>query len=464
MATGTPGGGPAQTPTISALAGDLATGLTGRSLWALPYADADLAATVDSDPGNTLVRDLVARRSTLSSVLGEPVRQDIAWPVDGLLPQGREAGLAAAYAGSSAPPLAGIVVDQDAITTTGAYTPTARRVATGGTRLLGSDSRLSALLPTRGQPNAVLSTQRYLAETLVLLGERPGTPRSVLVTASRTYDPDPAELAAFLAATATAPWLERVDPASLLEDSGSDRAVSATSPRPPVTSSAPPPTLTARRLDDLAHEKDTIADVATVLRDGDQFVRTYGELLDELTSVRWRYRPASWVELNATVTADTRGATSAIKVVGRSVNFLAETGTIQITVENHLDYTIDDIRLRIVPTNPRMLVDEQPGPISIGPSSKRVVPVAVTAVAAGQVDLRAYLTTADGTPIGSPTVIPVSANPIDGAIYWVGGALVGLVLLIGLARTLMRGTSRIDEIADLGSLAARHTPGRTEDR
>ncbi len=284
------------------------------------------------------------------------------------------------------------------------------------------------------------------------------------MTAPRTYDPDPTQLAAFLAATASAPWIEPVDPATLLRDGGSDRAVAARTPRPAPTSSVPPPTLTARRLDQLDRERRTIADVATVLRDGDQFVRTYGELLDELTSARWRYRPAAWVALNATVSADTRAATSAIKVVGRSVNFLAESGTIQVTVENGLDYTVEDIRLRLVPTNPRMQVAEQPGPISIGPASKRVVPVAVTAVARGQVDIRAYLTTADGTPIGSPTVIPVSANPIDGAIYWVGGALVGLVLLVGLGRTLLRGTSRIDEIADVGSLTARHAPDEDEDR
>ena len=53
-------------------------------------------------------------------------------------------------------------------------------------------------------------------------------------------------------------------------------------------------------------------------------------------------------------------------------------------------------------------------------------------------------------------MIPVSANPIDGTVYWVGGALVGLVLLLGVARAIVKGTSRIDEITDAGALAARH--------
>ena len=196
-----------------------------------------------------------------------------------------------------------------------------------------------------------------------------------------------------------------------------------------------------------------------MLRDGEQFQRTYREVLDELTSVRWRYQPASWTQLSTTVEAETEAATSAIKVVAQSVNFLAQNGTLQITVENGLPYEVEDIRLVLAPTNPRMQIDEQPGAINIAPKSKRVVKVPVTAVAAGEADIRAFLTTADGTPIGSSTVIPVSANPIDGTVYWVGGALVGLVLLGGVARAVVKGTSRIDEIGSPEASGGRHDRG-----
>lgn len=442
------------TSTVDDLSDALAADLRERSVWALPYADADLAATVSLDPTNALIRDLVDRSSLVSDVLGEPVRRDIVWPVDGLLPAGRDKGMATIFAGTQVKKPAGMIVNQLAVTRTSAYTPTARRVTATKTRLLAYDPRLSALLPKRSDETAVLSTQRFLAESLVLLRERPGTARSVLVTAPRTYDPDRGELASFLAVTGGVPWIRTVDAASLLTDTGSDKAMVAQTPVKPVASAAPRPVLTRARLTQMAAQREILHRVASVLEDGDAFEQTYRELLDELASVRWRYEPESWTALNDLVVADTKAATSAIRVVGRSVNFLAEQGTLQITVENGLTYTVDDIRLRLEPTNPRIRVVEQPGPITIGPASKTNVPVAIQAVAAGRADIRAYLTTADGTPIGRPAVIPVVANPIDGTIYWVGGVLVALVLLFGVVRTLRRGTSRIDEIGDIELIEA----------
>lgn len=468
--TATPTDQPTQSPatqTITRLGDELGTQLRGRSVWALPYADADIAATVGIDPRNTLVRDLVSRASTLATRLDQPARADIVWPVDGLLPVGREQGVKTLLSGTTVKNPAGIVVSAPAVTRPTAYTQTARRVAAGGTRLLAYDTRLSALLPKRTDPSPVLSVQRYLAETLVLLGERAGTPRSVLVAAPRTYDPDAAGLASFLSATASAPWLETVDAASLLTDSGTDKAVPQTRPTAPVASAAPKPGLDARRLARMAAQRDTLLSVSSVLRDGEEFERTYREVLDALASSRWRWNPAGWVALANSVDADIKAATSAIRVVPRTstINLLAENGTLRITVENGLDYTVDGIRLRLVPDNPRIRVVAQPDPISIGPESRTNVPVEVAAVAAGRAQIRAFLTTADGTVIGSPATIPVSANPLDAAIYWVGGVLAGLVLLAGVLRAVFKGTSRVDEIADIEALTAAHqTLGDADDR
>ncbi|GAB3873640.1 hypothetical protein GCM10028802_07820 [Terrabacter terrigena] len=460
----------AQSPTAQAIGrlGDaLGTQLRGRSVWALPYADADIAATVGTAPANALVRDLVTRAAGLAQRLDQPVRSDVVWPVDGLLPAGREQGVRTLLSTTPVKKAAGIVVSSAAVTKAAPYTPSARRVATGGTRLLAYDPRLSALLPKRTDPSPVLATQRFLAESLVLLGERAGTSRSVLVAAPRSYDPDGPALASFLAATASAPWLERVDAASLLTDSGSDRAEVQTRPTTAVASAAARPVLSAGRLAQMADQRDTLLSVSSVLRDGEQFQRTYREVLDELASARWRDRPGSWGTLANSVAADVRAATSAIRVVPRTttINLLAENGTLRITLENGLDYTVEGIRLRLVPDNPRIRVVEQPDPISIGPESRTNVPVDVAAVAAGRAQIRAFLTTADGTMIGSPATIPVSANPLDGTIYWVGGILVGLVLLAGVLRAVFKGTSRVDEIADIEAVTAAHQAlGDADDR
>ncbi|MFM6847998.1 MAG: DUF6049 family protein [Terrabacter sp.] len=455
------------TQAIGRLGDALRSQLSGRTLWALPYADADIAATVGTAPANSLVRDLVARAAGLAQRLGQPVRSDIVWPVDGLLPAGREQGIRTLLSTTPVQKPAGIVVNAAAVTKAAAYTPTARRAATGGTRLLAYDPRLSALLPKRTDPSPVLSTQRYLAESLVLLGERAGTQRSVLVAAPRSYDPDDAGLASFLAATSSAPWLQTVDAASLLTDDGSDKAEVQTRPAAAVASAAARPVLDAARLRQMADQRDTLLSVSSVLRDGAEFERTYREVLDELAGARWRDRPGSWSTLASSVAKDVRAATSAIRVVPRTstINLLAENGTLRITLENGLDYTVDGIRLRLVPDNPRIRVVAQPDPISIGPGSRTNVPVEVAAVAAGRAQIRAFLTTADGTLIGSPATIPVSANPLDGAIYWVGGVLAGLVLLAGVLRAVFRGTSRVDEIADIEAVTAAHqTLGDADDR
>jgi hypothetical protein len=186
---------------------------------------------------------------------------------------------------------------------------------------------------------------------------------------------------------------------------------------------------------------------------GAAFVATYRVVLDVLASTRWRSDPAAWQELSDSVVADTRAATSAIKVRPQGVNFLAAQGVLRITVANGLDYTVEGIRLVVEPTNPRMTV-EQPEPITIGPGALTTVRVQATALAAGRVDIRAYLTTADGTPIGQPAIMRVSANPLDSTFYWVGAILVALVLLFGLVRTIRKGTSRVDEIGDLEAVVA----------
>ncbi|MDN5798091.1 MAG: DUF6049 family protein, partial [Intrasporangium sp.] len=456
QAPGTPGTTPSPTPTIAGpavkqLGDEVVAQLRGRDVWALPYTDADLAAAADIDPTSTIIRELVNRSSIVGRRLDEPVRADIVLPADGLLPPGREKALTTLLSGTRLGKPAGIVVNNAAITGTTAYTPSARRLSAAGTRLLGWDTTLSALLPS-GPDAGMAPRQQFLADTLALLGERPGTERAVLVVGARTYDPDVSGLSDLLEAIDAAPWLTPVRADSLLADSGDDVATRAETPVTPVAPAAPKPTLTGPRLQRMADQRATLHDVATVLRDGTGFEARYQEVLDELASTRWRWDRAGWTRLEASVTADVRAATLAVRVVPRSFNFLAQQGTLTLTVENGLDYAVQDIRLVLAPTNPRMQIVEQPPPIRIGANSKTSVKVVVRAVAAGQADIRAFLTTADGTPIGKPAVIPVTANPLDTTIYWIGGIIAALVLIAGVARSLLRGSARIDEIGQTHDL------------
>lgn len=451
--------GPPVEPAGAAVAGlvdGLVQQLRGRDVWALPYADADLAAALDIEPTNPLVRDLVDRAALVATKLGavgDSVRTNVFWPVDGRLTAGRDRALGSLVGGTDVKKVSAVVVSQADVTAPSAYTPNARRASPRGTLLLAYDNGLSELLPGKGDSPA-LAAQQFLADTLVLLDERPGTERSILLAAPRDYTPDARGLDTFLRAVDAADWLTPVDASALLRDDGTGTPRPQETPSPAPAATVPGPVLTAARLKAMADQRDTLLQVATVLRDGAAFEATYREVLDELASARWRQAPAEWTKLSESVVADTKAATSAIKVRSKGVNFLAARGTIRITVVNGLGYTIDGIRLVLQPSNPRLMTVEQPAPITIGPGAQTTVPVSVTALAAGRVELKAFLTTANGTPIGEPAVMKVSANPLDSTFYWAGAILVGLILLAGVIRTIRKGTSRVDEIGDLDALAA----------
>ncbi len=127
--------------------------------------------------------------------------------------------------------------------------------------MLAYDDQLSALLGQTDNPaSATLATQRFVAESVALLDERPGTSsRSVLVAAPRSFNPDPAAASAFFQTAASIPWLEPVTTATLLSDAA--RAVPmpkevGTRPSPKPSESPAPqdpyaasrPVLNARRL------------------------------------------------------------------------------------------------------------------------------------------------------------------------------------------------------------------------
>ena len=60
--------------------------------------------------------------------------------------------------------------------------------------------------------------------------------------------------------------------------------------------------------------------------------------------------------------------------------------------------------------------------------------------------------------------VPSGIDASTGAVEGVDAVLAGLVLLAGIARTVMRGTSRIDEIEDIEAVTAAHAAGEHVDR
>ncbi|KQU68214.1 hypothetical protein ASD62_11635 [Phycicoccus sp. Root563] len=412
--------------------------------WVLPDTDADLGAVVGQAGATGLVRELVGRSDEAADALGG--RADIAWPADGTYTARAESGLRQLF---RVPSLAGQVASSNALPSgLNGLTPGAVQRSTTGLPLLAYDDSLSALLGRTTSPQeSLLSTQQFIADTAALLGELPGTAgRSVFVVAPRSFNPDPEATRRFFDTVQTLPWLTPSTTGAQLAQArrtATTQAAPVTRPTTPVTTGSKP-VLTGARVAELDRTLRTVRGVAQIRDDGDEFARTWTRAAEQLFSTRWRSAPTAWNTLSGRVTAATRQTTTAVKVSAGTINFLADSGRLQITVTNDLDVPVENVKLTVEASNPRLQIDSQPSVLRIGPRSRATVNVSVTALAAGLVPLRTTLTTPDGTVVGQGADVQVHVTPTGNWVYLVLGGVAALVIALGIVRTVRRRPSRTD--------------------
>ena len=410
--------------------------------WVLPDTDADIGAVAGQSGATGLVRNLVDRSADVATVLGG--RADIAWPADGTYTARAESGLRQLFRD---PALAGQVTSSSALPAgPNGLTPGSAQRSTTGLPLLAYDDSLSSLLGrTTSAQESVLSTQQFIADSAALLGELPGTSgRSVFVVAPRSFNPDPEAARRFFDTVQSLPWLTPSTTGDQLVAAGrtaKTQAAPVTRPTAPSTAGTTP-VLTSARIAALERTLRTVRGVAQIRDDGDEFARTWTRAAEQLLSTRWRTAPTAWNTLSGRVTAATRQTTAAVKVSASTINFLADSGRLQITVTNDLDVPVENIKLTVEASNPRLQIDSQPSVLRIGPRSRATVNVSVTALAAGLVPLRTTLTTPDGTVVGQGADVQVRVTPTGNWVYLALGGVAALVLLLGIVRTVRRRPNR----------------------
>jgi hypothetical protein len=448
------------TEATTALATRLRADAPRHPLWSLPYADPDLAALLPLTSGNPLLTAPISHPSTLDVAVG-PARTDVAWPVEGTLTTVSEAWLRRAFAAAG---LSAAVTSASTLTNPNGYTADASRKSSDGLPLLAYDESLSTTLAqTSSKASGAITIQRFLADSMALLGERPGTPnRSVLVAEPRTFAGDPTVLRSLFAAIAKAPWLVPTTTDRLLAASeklapeapsvgltGSARSPTASPTTSPTTSPTAsdllgPGTspLTSALLRTIPSTLSAITGIASILDDAKLFTQRWTDAQDQLLSVRWRGHPGGLTAINAATTAAIHTVSRSVSVSPSSVNFFADRGVLQVTVVNNLPVPIHDVHLTLTPAQPRLRIEQQPGPLKIGARSRTNVPLQVTSIAAGLVRIDAVLTTPNGTPLGQNARVDVRVQPTSTWIYWALGGLASMVLVLGTYRSLRRGSTR----------------------
>ncbi|WP_338749390.1 DUF6049 family protein [Janibacter alittae] len=406
----------------------------------LPSGDADVAAAARWQDVAELVAPQV-EEGVRSADLLDDSHGDIQWPADGVVTESRTTALGRLQPGSTPPT---VLTDTSAIAP-GGFTPTGATRTTHGSGLLVADHSLSTLAGELTSPSdATLARQRIVAETSVLLGERPGTPRTLLVVPARASSPSPEAYADLRGVVDEIPWLDRGRFDDLLD--GVDRAQQTAVPRTTqqiarATDEKPvPPVLTPTSATRIAEDRRSMSIFASVRSDGEVWKEAVDPALDQLTSARWRSDTAAFDALHDQLATEVTLSHDDLVVSSGEVNFFADKGRLQITIINKTDVRLTNLDVRVESQNPSFRIQEPSKPVTIGPDGRQKVTVQATALAAGRTPVHVVVTTPNGHELTEQATLEVRMRPTGETVYWAIGGIAVVLLGVGTWRSLRRRT------------------------
>jgi hypothetical protein len=445
--TATPGADGSVPPssTVADYLTQLKAAVTGRRIVQLPYGDPDLMGTADNNGSSLVTAAVTAAGTGPTSILGKefgvaPVTS-FGWPAGGwaddtTVSAARKAGASnLVLAAASRPPR----IPQ---TTPSALAPlsTASGGSSGSTAVLYDDVLSSLLAHTNNAATSVLTVQRFLAETLAIVGERPGRSRILLVAAPRNFNPDPAVAQQLFSAVGSAPWLRPATLSQLRSGAGQDEVTDRT--EAPIPTSVTRAQITAGQVTAVRDVRAQAAQLSEVIVGDNPLTQTRVDAL-RLVSTGLRGHAG-------TAAARTKALKASLSTIGAKVrilplstlNFLASDGNLTLSVANDLPEDVHNLRVEVQPGNGRLVVVKQAGPITVDAQRRTTIKVHVHAVAGGVVPVTARILTPSGLAMGRSVTVQVHVRPTDTWAFWVLGVAAGLVFVVGLWRTIRRGRSR----------------------
>ncbi|MFO7690977.1 MAG: DUF6049 family protein [Cryobacterium sp.] len=426
--------------------------LAGNETFPLQYADADLS--VQAQAGATEVLEPIAFDHAIDPALfTEPApaeagvepnliaavpptsaelvdwnytRTDVAWP------------RAATVAGGDMKFLSGeglstTILSETNVTRSEIPTPNAVVALPGGTGVVTTDA-LSAAISTAVTATTDSAWREAVAEAssrlAVISAEDPGMVRTVLAAFDRDWSGSGDRTDQTLNALQGVAW----------ETPASMQAVLGAAPASDVNlQSRPVARARLARVEALLDRNAELNAFATALSTPQAVTAPERLRLLALLGNSWADAPQLWTERVAANLALSTDTLSAVTITTRGpVNVVGSTVPFPITLNNTLDQAVN-VRMRVVPTNGRLIVDSDLE-TTIDANSARAVTVPVSAaVGNGDVALVVTLFTPDGTVIGDAVPIEVNVQA-----DWEGlgaGIFAGFVVLFfgfGVWRNIVR--------------------------
>lgn len=426
--------------TVSAYLAALKTALAGHRVLQLPYGDPDLAALGD-DKGGTLLSAATAAAGSadtglIHQILGVTPTTGVAWPSGGYADGATLTALRKAQYSSvvlsagSRPPTPGGDAD--------VTTPSGLASLSGGGSALLYDDTLSGLLGRTANPaQTVLTVQRFLAESLAAVTERPFRSRIVLVAAPRGFDPDPAAVGTLFAAVKAAPWIAGASLSQLRSGQGQDEVDDRTAVATPA--SVRKAQLRASQVSDTLAVRAQAQELSEVIP-GDASLPVAATDALRLVSSALRKHPSNASSQVKALHSRLVAEGSQIRILKTStLNFFASNGFLPLSVANNLPHTVQGLRIVVRAETQQLVVRRQPAPLTIDAQRRATIRVQMHAVASGLVPVTVRVETPSGLTLGSPVTVHVRVRPTDSWAFWAIGVVAGLVLLIGIVRTFRRG-------------------------
>ncbi|QFG70038.1 DUF6049 family protein [Ornithinimicrobium pratense] len=431
-------------------------------LWWLPTDDPDLGLLVtETDAVPTAVADDLLTRLPEQAPpavvqLLRQGRQNVAWPALAAPTASDVAAISDLYARTREGGLRAVLVPRESFTADSTAPPRLGAVPLGDSPdvvAIGADSWTSGLVAASGsdaeEHGAGAAAQRLLAHTLGTWLEAPASPRTLVIAPPRGAEVPAEVLDQLSEGWARAQWLSPVSAQEVLDRAEDADPVGLSGIAPeeevlgPLSDLVVPsasPVLTSRARD-LVRLQEDLDGLSQILRDTDA-LRSWEPVLDAQWSTRWRQDEDVWVSTWRTLRHEVASTRDAVYLLPSSVNFLADQGVIHLTVVNDLPVAVENVQLRLRPSNGRLQVTGQPDPVDVGPGSRASVPFQARSITRGETVLHVRITAPDGTPLGEDAEVNVRVQPTGVWIYWVLGGLAGLVLVLGLRRALTSSSRR----------------------
>jgi Family of unknown function (DUF6049) len=439
----------------------LRTSTSGQQMFVTPYDDVDVAALTHQGLDSDLRTAFSQGRSAGSALLGRSFEPSaptgngsratsptassgaMAWPADGVADSSVLGNLAVNGVGTvvlnsgEMPPAAPGYTADDAVTSI----PT-----TAGTnmRVLLADSTLTGILgsATSGPGSSFAVSQRFLAETAMIVAEDPGLARSVVVAPPRQWDPSGALASQLLSETVNAPWMSPTSLASLASSAGS---ASQTTRQPPPDYYVSGQELSPAYLKQVAALDAGLRLYKSILsRPQPQYLNGLNAGVAATESSAWRGAPAAR-QRGENMLGRVAGYVSAVSRKVEIINTARVTlggssGKVPVSIANGLPEAIQ-VRLQATgPSDGRLTVTGNQGLITIGAGVTQTVKLSVRSDAVGNTSIQLRLLGADGVPLpGNPVSLGVQSTQFGTTLLVIIFAALGVLVLTAIARAIRRG-------------------------